>query len=220
MASELVLHELTGSPNNVKVRIALGYKKLDYERKPLSLEGGYPGDRSGIVAISGQPRTPVLVHGSTVLFDSGAILRYLDANFPKTPRLYSADHAEFGEIEGWESFARCRLGEPIAMFFGVALSGKADPAAIERANALLEERVAEIEKRLGEHDYLVGDRLTSADVVCAAALYVTDLTEQHAAASPIAAFFHANAKLGASRERTRAWIRRLMAHDPVLGARG
>ena len=36
MAS-LILHELTGSPNNVKARIALGYKGLDYDRNPAHL---------------------------------------------------------------------------------------------------------------------------------------------------------------------------------------
>ena len=57
--SNLILHELTGSPNNVKVRIALGYKGLEYDRRPLELND-FPGDRSAVVKVSRQPRLPVL----------------------------------------------------------------------------------------------------------------------------------------------------------------
>ena len=45
MPADLTLHELTGSPNNVKVRIALGFKGLSYERKPITMDG-FPGNRS------------------------------------------------------------------------------------------------------------------------------------------------------------------------------
>ena len=67
MDTDLTLHELTGSPNNVKVRIGLGYKGLKYERKPVALDG-FPGNREAVVALSRQPRLPVLQHGKTVIF--------------------------------------------------------------------------------------------------------------------------------------------------------
>ncbi len=38
--------------------------------------------------ISGQHLTPVIEHGEVVLFDSAAILRYLDAAFRETPPLF------------------------------------------------------------------------------------------------------------------------------------
>ena len=74
MSAKITLHELTGSPNNVRVRIGLGYKGLEYQRKPLELTGDFPGDRSEVVKLSGQPRLPVLQHGDTIIYDSRAIL--------------------------------------------------------------------------------------------------------------------------------------------------
>jgi glutathione S-transferase len=117
VSTNLTLHELTGSPNNVKARIALGYKGLQYDRKPLDLND-FPGNRESVVKLSRQPRLPVLQHGQTVIFDSGAILRYLEANFPDTPPIFVSDYAAHGEIEQWEVFSRTQIGEPIGMMFG------------------------------------------------------------------------------------------------------
>ena len=53
--------------NNIKVRVALGFKEIPYEFRTID-----PADRSEIVRLSGQHLTPVLVHGDRVLFDSAA----------------------------------------------------------------------------------------------------------------------------------------------------
>ncbi len=219
MGHALTLHELTGSPNSVKVRIALGYKNLEYERVPFPLEG-YPGDRTPVVAMSRQPRLPVLIHGETRMFDSSAILRYLEANFPDSPRLFRDDHEEHGQIEQWEMFSRTQLGEPIGMMFGLALSGTSDAGTIAKANAMLAERAGALEEALQGRDVLVGDHLTAADVTCGAALYLTDLPDAFASSSPIAGFFKENLSLPDSRARTKAWVRRVLAYDAVAGRRG
>lgn len=218
MSAKLTLYELTGSPNSVKARIGLGYKGLQYDRKPVDL-GGYPGDREFVVKLSRQPRLPVLQHGETIIFDSGAILRYLEANYPETPPIFVADHKLHGEIEQWEIFARTRIGEPIGMLFGQALSPQSDPRVIAQANQLLSERTGALEDRLSERGFLVGDHLTAGDIACASALYLIDLTKEGAGAHPIAKFFHDHLQLGPDRDRTRAWVRRVMAYDPVLGRR-
>ena len=98
--------------NNMKVRIALGYKGLDYTYTEVD-----PGDRAELIRLTGQFLTPVMVHGERTLFDSAAILRYLDANFPDTPRLYSEEYGEMADIEGWERFTMTQLGEVVGMMF-------------------------------------------------------------------------------------------------------
>jgi glutathione S-transferase len=214
MSNKLTLHELTGSPNNVKVRIALAYKGLEYERKPLETND-YPGDRSSVIAISRQPRLPVLKHGETVLFGSEAIFRYLEANFPHTPPIFSEDFQAFGEIEGWELFARTQLGEPVGMFFGEVFAPQANPDVIAKGNQLLNERTGALEDKLSTGEFLVGDYLTAADISCASLLYLGDMTDAQAQSNPMAGFFHKNFKLGEGREKTRAWVRRVMSYDPV-----
>ncbi len=218
MSHDLILHELTGSPNNVKVRIALGYKGLKYDRKPLELDD-FPGDRSSIVKLSRQPRLPLLKDDQTVIFGSDAILRYLEANYPDTPSIFADDYQTFGEIEQWELFVRTQIGEPIGMIFGQAFAPESDAQVIAKANELLNDRTGALEDKLNTGEFLVGDHLTAADIACASPLYLADLTQENAESHPIAGFFHAHLKLGEGREKTRAWVRRVMAYDPVKGRR-
>lgn len=211
--SELTLYELPPSPNNMKARIGLGFKGLQFERSILELDR-FPGDRSGIVAVSGQPRTPVLKHGGAVIFDSGAILRYLEANFRDTPPLFSTDFDEFGEIEHWEAFGRSRLSEPVSIMFRQAFAPEKSADAIRRANEMMRELVGRLEDRLSQTGFLVGGRLTAADVTGAPLVNLAMLSVD-AGAGPISQFVAENLQLGEGCDRTREWVRTVLAHDPI-----
>lgn len=209
----LTLYELPPSPNNMKVRIGLGFKRLQFERSVLELDR-FPGDRSGIVAVSGQPRTPVLKHGDAVIFDSGAILRYLEANFRDTPPLFSTDYDEFGEIERWEAFGRSRLSEPVNIMFQEAFAPEKSADNIRRANELMRELVGRVEDRLSQTGFLVGGRLTAADVTAAPLVNLAMLSAD-AGSGPIGQFFAETLRLGEGCDRTREWVRTVLAHDSL-----
>ena len=83
MSDQIVVHGFETS-NNFKVRVALGFKGIDYRFETID-----PADRAGLVELSGQPFSPVMTHGDLVIFDSGAIMRYLEANFQDTPPLFT-----------------------------------------------------------------------------------------------------------------------------------
>ena len=89
--------DLAPSPNNVKVRLALGHKGLEFETVPVD-----PFDRRALREVSGQELTPVIEDKGIVLNDSEAILQYLDANYPSTPRLYPADRSR-KECDAWKT---------------------------------------------------------------------------------------------------------------------
>lgn len=207
MSEALKLYDLHPSPNNMKARVALAYKGLKVELVPVSSQ-----DRSQVVEVSGQPLTPVLKHGDVVIFDSGAILRYLDANFRNTPRLFSADYATMTQIETWEKFGRGELMEPTGIVFRQLMASSADRGELDRASRLLHERTARIEDRLKEGDWLVGDSMTAADVTCAPAVYY-GLELPNPGNSPLISFFNDGLRLGEGRERTKAWVRRVMRYD-------
>lgn len=80
--------ELTPSPNNIKVRMALRFKGIDFEQVIVD-----PMDRAPVIEVSGQELTPVIEDRGIVLNDSEAILQYLDANYPDTPRLFPRERA-------------------------------------------------------------------------------------------------------------------------------
>ena len=81
-------------------------------------------------------------------------------------------------------------------------------------------RTGNLEKKLNADEFLVGDHLTAADIACASPLYLADLSEHNASNHPISSFFHKHMHLGDGREKTRGWIRRVIAWDPVLGRSG
>lgn len=214
MSKPLILHELTGSPNNVKVRIALDVKGLDYERVPLDFDQ-YPGDRSDIVSLSTQPLLPCLKHGETIVFDSRSILRYLDANFPDTHRLYSSDMGEMRTIEEWELYSSTAIGPAVGTVFGQIASGSPDPEVCVQASRQLNDITAKMEEALESNDFLMGDSIKAPDVVCATGVFLGAMPDAASAASPIHAAFIKLLHLGEGRDRTRAWLRRVIEHDPI-----
>ncbi len=203
----LRLYDLAPSPNNVKVRIALAHKGLAYERIPVD-----PTNRSKLVELSGQPLTPVLTHGDTVLFDSNAILRYLEANVAREPRLFAPDRDTMKAIEAWELRARGDFGAPISLIFGQFFAAERDAGRIEEANDLLEDCAHELERHLEDKPYLVGQHLSAADCCVAPLLWYGCLSEADAKnlGGPIPAFFREHLRLPEGLPRTRAWVRRVV----------
>lgn len=214
MAETLTLYQLPPSPNNIKIRLALGFKELAYESVVIPIQGYPPQaeERAEVVKISGQPLTPVLKHGSRAIFDSASILRYLDGHFPG-PRLFSEDFGEMKEIETWESFGRHELPGPLNECFGQAVGGEEDTERLKRARDLLATLTARVEDRLARTGWLVSDRMTAADITAVPILHYSALPEDAAGQGPLFDFFARNLKLPAARDNVRGWIERVMAYD-------
>ena len=208
MSDAVTLHDLAPSSNSRKVRVALGYKDIPYTKVPVAA-----ADRDELVRVSGQPLAPVLVHDGRVIFDSAAILRYLDANFRSTPPLYSADRDEMRSIERWEMLGRTEIGEPGRMVFAQFRAPERSPDVIEQARELLRVRTRIVEEALAAGPWLVGGRMTAADVTVASSLFLASLDPAAPPPGPVAAFFADTLQLGPGRERTRAWVRAVTAWD-------
>jgi glutathione S-transferase len=208
MSDTLRMYNLQPSPNSMKVRVALGFKKIPYEKIPVD-----PQDRSEVIKVSRQPLTPVIDHGGHVIFDSGAILRYLEANWRDAPPLFSTSYDRMREIERWEAFARSDLVRPVGITFGQLFAAEKSAAELEKASRLLTEATERIEERLSSAEWLSGDTMSAADVTAAPAVYYGMLPAEAAAQGSVGAFFAENLKLGAGRDRTRAWALRVMAYD-------
>jgi glutathione S-transferase len=206
--ADLHLYHLPPSPNNVRVRLALKHKGLAYEDHVVAFDDA---ERKELIELSTQPLAPVLKHGEAVIFDSGAILRYLDANFPATPRLFSTQREEMRAIEEWEYFSRTQLMQPVGITFQQAFAETPDPAAIAQAQGLLQEHTARVEEALAGGPWLLGERLTAADLF-AGPLVALALSPKD---SPVGVvrFFAEHYTLGEGREKTLEWAKRLMAID-------
>ena len=165
MADQVIVYGFETS-NNIKVRIALWYKEIPYQFETID-----PQDRSEIIRLSGQPFTPILVHGDRVLFDSAAILRYLEANFRDSTPLFSDDYQTMREIEAWEGFARRELALPMLTVLRSRLAGTLESSIVEKATTLFSETSELLDERLAEQDWLLGESMTAADVTAAPVVY-------------------------------------------------
>jgi glutathione S-transferase len=135
--------ELGPSPNSIKVRMALRFKGVDFEVIPVD-----PFERAGVIEVSGQELTPVIADRGVVINDSEAILQYLDANYPDTPRLIPRERAGRKACDAWKR----RLDREVAakwspIFSSVLKFG--DPHTPEQRQAF-EDALRALEEELGQ----------------------------------------------------------------------
>ena len=76
----VVLYYGSGSPYAWRVQLALEHKAIDYERKVLSFSAG-DTRKPEFLRLNPRHRVPVLVHDEFVLYESNAIVEYLDEAF-------------------------------------------------------------------------------------------------------------------------------------------
>ncbi len=77
----LILYYGSGSPYAWRAQLALEHKALPYERKVLSFSAG-DTRKPEFLALNPRHRVPVLVDGDFALYESGAIVEYLDEAYP------------------------------------------------------------------------------------------------------------------------------------------
>jgi glutathione S-transferase len=205
MTPAVTLYDLHASPHNIKVRLALAYKKIPFAIIPVDSD-----HREAVIEVSGQPLTPVLVHGDTVVYDSYAITRYLDANFRSGPRLYSPDRKTMQAIEGWENFVRGECGPPVGMTFGQFFAPAPDAAKLKQAGEMINRAASRLEEALADRRCLVGEAPTAADMAVAPMIYYGALPDEVAKSNPIAGFFHKHLRIE-NAPKTRAWVQRIMS---------
>lgn len=80
----------SGSPYAWRVWLALEHKKLPYELKVMSFTSG-DLRKPDFKAINPRGKVPVIVDEGFVLYESSAILEYLDDAYPQTARLFPGD---------------------------------------------------------------------------------------------------------------------------------
>jgi glutathione S-transferase len=191
------------------VRYALGIRGAAY----TTVEIG-DNDTQKVIDISGQPLTPMLKHGDTVTFDSAAIVRYIDANI-LGPKLFSSNLDEMRAIESWESRTRAEILNPYLQMIGQVRSGSMDETIIAQCKAVFMQGASHVESALNEHGFLIGERLTAADIFCGCYLAYGFLTAQEAGSRPLSLWALKNIALAPSHPKLSVWFEQLRAVDKV-----
>jgi len=179
--SEFIVHGVPGSPFMRAVLIALEEKRQSYRIAAMA-----PGDSRSEAYRAKHPfsRVPLIDHGDFQLYETQAILRYVDQVFPE-PRLQPRDAraaARMNQLIGindWYLFPQVSVGIVFQRIVGPALLGMSPDEAIVAAT-VPKARVclSEIERLLGDQPFLAGDGLSLADVLIAPQLAYVAMTPE------------------------------------------
>ncbi|HZZ67392.1 MAG TPA: glutathione S-transferase [Phenylobacterium sp.] len=164
------LYDAAVAPNPRRVRWVMAEKGIaDIEVVTVSIPEG-EHKQPAYLAKAGLPQLPMLeMDDGTAITESLAICRYLESRYPE-PNLFGANPEETAVIEMWTRRAEMLVAVPFML--GVRLSHPAfaaletpapEVAEWNQKNGLAALKV--LDRRLGESEFLAGDRLTIADIV-------------------------------------------------------
>lgn len=164
---------LIGDPRSTYVRSA----RMAFHEKGVSCTLDPQPPHSPLVdAIHPWGRIPVLRNAELTLFETSAILRYVDEAFPG-PALMPADPAERARVEQWVSALNAYAYDALVRRFVLAYvfpkgaDGQPDRADIEAVLPEVKRQLALLDAAYGERDVLVGEALSLADLLLAPMLY-------------------------------------------------
>jgi glutathione S-transferase len=86
----VTLYYMSGSPYAWRAWLALAHKHVEHKLTTLSYDAG-DLNKLEFTALTPRRRVPVLVDDAFVLFESAAIIDYIEERWPGEPRLFSAD---------------------------------------------------------------------------------------------------------------------------------
>ena len=138
------------------VRLACHEKGIDYE-----MVDAMP---STIDALNPFRKIPAITHGDVTLYESIAILRYLERVFPG-PKLWPDDVVAAAACDQWASAVADSLVNASLRYFAARAGFLPVPAEMaQKYLAKTAEVVPIFDRQLGKHRFLAGDSLTVADL--------------------------------------------------------
>ncbi|MCB9733722.1 MAG: glutathione S-transferase family protein [Deltaproteobacteria bacterium] len=155
----------SGSPWAWRVMLALAVKGVEYESRLLSFsEGDHKAD--GFLALNPRGQVPCLRDGDVCVYESLAIVAYLDRRFPEPP-LLGRTPAESGRvfqtILEFEHHGVPVINDRVTrrIFRGQAVDYAEE---IREAAPAARAELARLDARLDGREWLVGDAVSAADL--------------------------------------------------------
>jgi glutathione S-transferase len=162
VSDKLTLVSFDLCPFVQRAAIVLAEKGVPFERTDIDLEN----KPDWFLAISPRGKVPLLKVGDDVLFESSAIVEYLDETHE--PRLHPENPVTRARHRAWTEFGSAILGDIWT------LEVTTDQKAFNAAVAGLKEKFARVEAELGGGPYFAGEAFTIVDAVFAPAFRIFD----------------------------------------------
>ena len=198
----------SGSGPAWRVLLALEVKGVPYESRLLSFSNR-EHKTPEVLAMAPRGKVPLLRDGTFTLYESLAILTYIDRKFPE-PALFGATAEEAGTIVRVVMEHECYGGPAISAFTRPLLFGtfEENREKVKGALPTLREELGRLEEQLGARAWLVGSAISAADIFAFPALK----TLERAMGKPGAdTLDHRLRPLGASFPKVAAWVARIEA---------
>lgn len=139
--------------------LGLAFEREDYGRE----FGG--NDTPEFLALNPNGTVPVIVDDGVVLWESNTIVRYLANKHGSA--IYPADAATRARAERWMDWQLCVLGPTFTPIFHALVRDppeKRDPAKIAQSRDKVEEKLAMLDRTLGETAFVASDEFTIGDI--------------------------------------------------------
>jgi maleylpyruvate isomerase len=200
----LRVHRIPFSTNVERVALAAAHKNLEVVWVDHS-----PEDRSAIRALSGQDLVPVAELEGEVVVDSMEIVERLEVLAPDPP-LYPADPAARAEMDVFVSWFNGVWKVPPNQLAEELDGPDPDSSRVVELGGVISARLQLFEDLLSGRDFLLGDRLSAADV-CAFPFLKYALLHDPEDTETFHRVLMEHQPLGDSHPRLRAWIERVDA---------
>lgn len=170
------LFVLPQSPNTIKVLAMIHHLGLQVEIVVPDLKAGETKTPE-YLKMNPNGRTPVLVDGDFVLWESNAILQYLALKHPEG-NLLPKDIQGQANVTRWVAWTQAHWGPAVRpimlerLMKPMMLGQQPDEEAVTKALPEFELFAKVLDDHLGHNSFLVSDHLTVADfVVCSMLVY-------------------------------------------------
>ena len=163
MTRKLTLVSFDLCPYVQRAAIVLGEKGVPFDRIDIDLDN----KPDWFLAISPRGKVPLLKVDDDVLFESAAIVEYLDETY--APRLHPEDPVTRARHRAWMDFGSAILSDIWTVETAV------DRKAFDAAVSALKEKFARVEAELKDGPYFAGEDFSVVDAVFAPAFRYFDV---------------------------------------------
>ena len=161
----ITLYWGSGSPYSWRVQLALEHKRLPYESEVLHFDK-QEHQSPHMLKLNPRGRVPVLKDGDYVVFESVAILYYLEVKYPDCP-IFGSSPEEAGVIMRviceFQAYAEPSLSKIVQAIFADSVA--ADLELLADAMHVVAREARTIEGRLSKEDWIVGSAVSATDMV-------------------------------------------------------
>jgi len=149
-----------------KILIAAAFSKVE-----ISVEIVTRDPKKGFNVGGPLSKTPVLVSDHGVLFESNAIARFVARSNGDPAHLFGANSVKAAQVDSWITFSSTELSGPLSTWIATQESAEEEAVAHAKAASAETRKILNaLDTHLKNYTFLVGERITLADIVVASTL--------------------------------------------------